>query len=412
MTTIFPDETTEALVARARSHMVPTYKPVPLFLVRGEGPWVWDRDGKRYLDMVAGIAVNALGHAHPRLVAAIRAQADDLIHVSNLYYNEPALALMDALTAKSFADHVFFANSGAEANEAAIKLARRYRAAVTGEPERTEILAFHKSFHGRTMAALSATGQTKYHDGLQPMVQGFRFADFGDRASVSAALDAAKGRVGAIMLEPIQCEGGLNVPPEGFLRWLRKEADKRDALLIFDEVQTGVGRTGELFAYEHDGVAPDVMTLAKGLAGGVPMGAMLCSTKVAPALGPGTHASTFGGNPLAARAALEVLRVIDDEHLLDRVYEVGTHLGEGLKRLVAKHPGKALEARGVGLLWGLELAEGLAPQVVASCQERGVLLNAIGGRVLRFVPPLIVDPGHVDAALAAVDETLGEAPAP
>ncbi len=409
---LFPDETTGELLARASSHYTPSYRQQPIFLTRGEGVWVWDRNGNRYLDMVAGIAVNSLGHAHPRLVQAIREQSEKIIHCSSLYHNEPALALMDRLTDVSFADRVFFGNSGAEANEAALKLARRYQKTVARQPDKTDFLSFNNSFHGRTYATVTATGQPKYHEGFEPMMPGFRYADFGDLASVERAFEQAEGRIGAVLVEPIQCEGGLFLPPKGFLPALRKLCTRHGALLIFDEVQTGIGRTGEWFAYEIEAVTPDIMTLAKGLGGGVPIGAMLCSDEVAFGFGPATHASTFGGNPLATRAALEVMRTIADDGLLDHAFEVGEYLGQGLQALVDKHPGKCVETRGVGLLRGLELVadeRNLGATIVPECRDQGLLTNAIAGKVLRFVPPLIVEKGHVDAALEILDRVIAEA---
>ena len=411
MTQLFRDDSTPDLVTRAAGHYTNNYRQLPIFLTRGEGVWVWDRDGRRYLDMVAGIAVNSLGHAHPRLVAAIREQADALIHVSNLYFNEPALALMDKLTELTFADRVFFANSGAEANEAALKLARRYRTVTKGEPHRTEILAFHHSFHGRSFGTISVTGQPKYQKGFEPLLPTVHFATFGDLASVEQALAAAAGRIGTVILEPVQCEGGMNFPPAGFLKGLRRLCDKHDMVLIYDEVQTGVGRTGEWFYYEIDAVKPDILTSAKGIAGGVPLGVMLCTEEVGRGFDPGSHASTFGGNPLATRAGLEVLRTIEEDHLLDHVYTVGQELGAGLRALCDRHPDKCAEARGVGLLHGLELRDAsgkLAAAVVNGCQARGLLMNAIQGQVLRFVPPLIVQSGHIETALDILDTVLGE----
>ena len=407
MTTLFPDVSTPDLIARAKSHYTPNYRQAPLVLVRGEGVWVWDRDGKRYLDLIAGIAVCSLGHAHPRLTRAIREQAESLIHVSNLFYNEPAIALMDRLTELSFADRVFLANSGAEANEAALKLARRYWSITREQPERTDFLSFHKSFHGRTFATITATGQPKYHEGFHPLLPGFHYADFGDLASVESALDAAGGRIGAVIIEPVQCEGGLRVAPDGFLKGLEKLCRAREVLLIFDEVQTGIGRTGEWFCYEIDAVRPDIMSLAKGIAGGVPLGAMVCNDEVARAFQPGSHASTFGGNPLACRAALEVVRTIDEEKLLDHVFETGEYLHKKLLKLVKTHE-CCVEARGYGLLRGLELVDDaeVVTRLIAEARERGVLLNLIAGHVLRFAPPLIMERGHIDFAIDVIDEVL------
>ena len=412
METLFPDLSTDAVLSRARAHYTPNYRQQPFVLVRGEGPWVWDRDGNRYLDFIAGIAVSSLGHAHPALVKAIREQADALIHTSGLYHNEPAVAVMDMLTELSFADRVFFGNSGAEANEAALKICRRYWTMVKERPEKTQVLAFEKSFHGRTFATLTATGQPKYHKGFEPLLPGFHYAPFGDLDAVKAKLEAANGAIGTVIIEPVQCEGGLNVPDDAYLKGIRALCDAHEALLIFDEVQTGVGRTGEWFCYQISGVTPDVMTLAKGLGGGVPVGAMCCTEEVGQGFVPGAHASTFGGNPLATRAALAVLSTIRDDGLLDHVYETGEMLAKGLKHLISAHPERCVEARGHGLLRGLELTGDdpeLLGRIVAYCRDRGLLINGIAGKVLRMTPPLIIERGHVRFALDVLDEALGTA---
>ena len=412
METLFPDMSTEALLNRARAHYTPNYRQQPLVLVRGEGVWVWDRDGTRYLDFIAGIAVSSLGHAHPRLQRAIADQANALLHTSGLYHNEPAVAVMELLTQISFADRVFFGNSGAEANEAALKLCRRYWTIAQERPEKTEILAFEKSFHGRTFATLTATGQPKYHKGFEPLLPGFHYVPFGDLDAAKEILAARGGKIGTVIIEPVQCEGGLNVPDDAYLRGLRALCDEHEALLIFDEVQTGVGRSGEWFCHQISGVIPDVMTLAKGLGGGVPVGAMCCSEAVASGFAPGAHASTFGGNPLATRAALEVLSTIRDEGLLDHVYETGEMLAKGLKHLIKAHPQKCVEARGHGLLRGLELSSEdpeLLGRIVSACREGGLLINGIAGKVLRMTPPLIIERSHVRFALDVLDEALGTA---
>ena len=407
MTTLFPAEATSDLLARASRHLMPSYRPAPLVLVRGEGVRVFDRDGRGYLDMVGGIAVNSLGHAHPRLCAVIAEQARALVHVSNLYYNEPSIALADELARISGLDRVFFSNSGAEANEAALKAARRYQTVIANRPDKTMVLAFKDSFHGRTFGALSVTGQPKYHQGFEPLVPGAVFARFSDLASVDEALSQTGGRVGAIIVEPIQCEGGINMPAAGFLEGLRARADRDDMVLIFDEVQTGVGRTGTWWCFEHHGFRPDVLTTAKGIAGGVPLGAMMASERVAQALQPGTHASTFGANPLATRAGLEVLRVIADEGLLGRAAAVGERLHQGLRALIGKSFGVAIEARGRGLVQGLELASAeLANKAVDLAKERGLLLNAVQGKTLRFVPALIATEADIDEALALTEASL------
>ncbi|HRE91945.1 MAG TPA: aminotransferase class III-fold pyridoxal phosphate-dependent enzyme, partial [Myxococcota bacterium] len=335
--TLFPSLDTAAVIDLAARHLTPNYKPAPLVLVRGEGVRVFDRDGRSYLDMVGGIAVNSLGHGHPRLVKAIAEQAATLIHVSNLYLNEAIAAFSDRLSQLTGFERVFVANSGAEANEAALKCARRYQTVVRGRPDKTGVLAFHDSFHGRTFGALSVTGQPKYHQGFEPLVPGAVFASFGDLASVDAALAAGEGRIGAIIVEPIQCEGGINLPPAGFLEGLRERCSDHDIALIFDEVQTGVGRTGTWFYFQHgegDSIRPDILTTAKGIAGGVPLGAMMTSSPFAEALQPGTHASTFGGNALACRAGLEVLSVIAEDGLLEHVAAMGERLHAGLAKLV------------------------------------------------------------------------------
>ena len=408
MPTLFADLTTPEVLARGKAHYTPNYRQAPIVLSRGEGVWLWDRNGKRYLDMVAGIAVCSLGHSHPRLSHAISRQASQLIHTSGLFHNEPAIALMDELIRVSFADRVFFANSGAEANEAALKLARRYRSVVRGQPERYHVLAFDKSFHGRTLGTISITGQPKYQKGFEPLLAGVHFAEFGNMSSVEKAVADANGHIGTVIIEPIQCEGGLNLPPSGFLRALRRLCDAQDMTLIFDEVQTGTARTGEWFCYEHYDISPDIMSLAKGIGGGVPLGCIVAREEVAQAFQPGTHASTFGGNPLATRAGFEVLRTIEEYKLLDHVYEVGQYLEKSLTKLVKAFPDKCVEARGLGLLRGLELGEGLATKVVPMARERGMLLNTIAGHTLRFVPPLVIEDGHVDHAMEILEDCLRE----
>ncbi|MFO0745705.1 MAG: acetylornithine/succinylornithine family transaminase [Myxococcota bacterium] len=408
MDTLFPGTATSDLAGRAARALTPNYKPAPLVLVKGDGCHVEDKDGRRYLDMVGGIAVNSLGHAHPRLVKAIAEQAAALIHVSNLYINEPAVAFAEKLVALTFADRVFFANSGTEANEAALKLARRYQAEVRKAPGQSDILAFHESFHGRSYGALSVTGQPKYHHGFEPLVPGIRFATYGDLAEVEHQM--ADGKVGAIIVEPIQCEGGINVPPAGFLGGLRALCDRHQAVLIYDEVQTGVGRTGRWFCYEHDdGVVPDVLTTAKGVGGGVPLGVMLCNEKVAPGFQPGSHASTFGGNALATRAGLEVFRAIEEEGLLANTQARGAELAAGLDRFVERFPAVCVARRGLGLVQGLELVDAAhATRVVDGSRARGLLLNAVQGKTLRFVPPLVVSAAEIAQALAIVGQVLAE----
>ncbi len=393
-------------VNRAKGVFTPNYQPAPLVIDRGEGCYVWDVEGRRYLDMVAGIAVSALGHAHPALVEAIRAQAGKLLHTSNLFLNRPAVELAEKLVQQTFADQIFFCSSGAEANEAAIKLARRY-AFSKGEKDRHRILSFDRSFHGRTMGALTATAQPKYHEGFAPLVPGFEYLPYGD----IEALERAMGpQVAAILLEPIQGEGGVRSAPPGFLAACRRLADQHGALLILDEVQTGFGRTGKLFAHEHEGVTPDIMAMAKGIGGGLPLGAIATKKEVGAALVVGTHGTTYGGNPVACAAGNVIIDTVSQPAFLSRVESIGQRLMEGLRRLNGKH-GAFAEVRGRGLIVGAEIRSGLgfqAKEVVAACRGRGVLIHVAGPEVLRLVPPLILGEAEVDECLSAMDGALAE----
>jgi acetylornithine/N-succinyldiaminopimelate aminotransferase len=391
------------VVARARRVMTPNYKPQPVVFVQGEGPYLYDRDQKRYLDFAGGIAVCCLGHGHPALAGAIADQAGKLLHVSNLYFNQNQIDLAEKLVDLSFADRVFFCNSGAEANEAALKLARRYMRLVRKENRWKFVCAQH-SFHGRTWAAISATGQPHYHEGFEPLVPGFTHVPYADVAAVEAAIDA---ETCAVFVEPVQGEGGVIAPDPSYLAGLRALCDRHGILLILDEVQTGVGRTGTWFAYEHSGITPDILTLAKGLAGGVPIGAMLCTEAVSQGFAPGAHASTFGGNPLACRAALTVLKIIEQEGLLSHVQRVGEHLRVALTELSARVPGLT-GARGRGLLAGL----GVDPKVIdraaviERCRKLGLLLTQAGPDALRMTPPYIVSRHQVDEAVAILERAL------
>ncbi len=367
-----------------------TYARWPVAIARGRGCKVYDFEGREYVDFVGGIAVNVLGHCHPDLVAAIQKQAQQLLHTSNLYYTEPQVRLAKALVEHSFADRVFFCNSGAEANEAAIKLARRYAHRKYGAG-RFEIVTMQQSFHGRTMATLTATGQEKVQKGYEPLLPGFVYVPFNDLAAVERAVGPATA---AVLLEPVQGEGGVRVADREYLKGLRDLCRSRDILLMFDEVQTGMGRTGTLFAYQQLGVEPDVMTLAKGLGGGLPIGACLATESVAAAFDPGSHASTFGGNPLACAAGAAVLHVLLDGKVLDHGRQMGEYLAKGLKELQDQLP-VVKEARGLGLLQGLELTIEAKP-VVTDCLARGFLINSTVDRVLRFVPPLIVTAREID----------------
>ncbi len=398
----------ELLLGLSRRHLVQNYRQQPIVLARGEGCELWDVRGQRYLDMTAGIAVCCLGHAHPKLTTAIALQAGRLIHASNLYFIEAQLLLAEALCARSFADRVFFCNSGGEANEAALKLARRYQQVVANRPEKITIVSAEGSFHGRTVATVSITGQEKYRKGFGPMFGPVKYVPFGEIEAMRAAL--SDGTACAVILEPIQAEGGIIVPPRGYLRAVKEACVATGTMLIFDEVQTGIGRTGTLFGYEQEDVTPDVMTLAKGLAGGVPIGAMLASEEAAKGLLPlageaVTHASTFGGNALACAAALCVLEVIETDGLLESARQAGEYLGRGLERLVTKHPHLATQARGRGLLRGLAVKQDAAA-IVADARAKGVLLSVAGTSTIRFVPPLIVRRDHLDEALGVLDDVL------
>ncbi len=392
--------TTQELIAASEKYLANTYARFPVVLVRGKGVHLWDSNGKEYLDFVGGIAVDALGHCHPRMVEAIRAQAETLIHVSNLYHIEPQIRLAQLLCEHSFADRAFFCNSGAEANEAAIKLARKY-AKDRWSTDRVEIITMQHAFHGRTLATLTATGSPKYSQGFEPLMPGFKQVPYNDLAAVRRAIDS---RTCAILVDPVQGEGGVNVPGDDYLPGLRRLADEAGVLLILDEVQSGMGRTGKLFAYQHWGVEPDILTLAKALAGGVPMGAMLARDIVAASFTPGTHASTFGGTPFVSAIALAVVQTMLEEDLPGRAARVGAYFLDRLNALRAAYP--AVRAvRGKGLILGLELAAP-ARGIVAACMERGLLALTAGDHVLRFVPPLIVTEAEVDRAVGIVEAAL------
>ncbi|HXF93052.1 MAG TPA: acetylornithine transaminase [Nitrospiraceae bacterium] len=393
---------TEELQQDAERYLMATYARQPISIVRGRGSRVYDMEGREYIDFVAGIAVNVLGHAHPDLTLAIQKQAQHLLHASNLYYTEPQVKLAQALVDHSFADKVFFCNSGAEANEAAIKLARRYSFEKYG-PGRHDIITMRNSFHGRTLATLTATGQEKVQKGFDPLVPGFSYVAFNDLAEAEKAITA---KTAAVMLEPIQAEGGVHVADRTYLKGLRELCRQRDVLLIFDEVQTGMGRTGTLFAYEQFGVEPDIMTLAKGLGGGVPIGACLARAQVAEVFTPGTHASTFGGNPLACAAGLAVLRVLLEGRILDHARRMGDYLAKGLAECKDRHR-VVKEVRGLGLLQGMELAID-GQQIVMDCLARGLLINCTMERILRFIPPLIITQREIDRLLDALSQILNK----
>jgi len=398
------------LLAVADQVFVKNYRQQPIVLERGRGCEVWDRAGARYLDMTAGIAVCGLGHAHPAFTARMTEQLGRLIHVSNLYFNEQQILAARALTERCFASRIFFCNSGAEANESALKLARRYQAVVAGAPQRTTVVSTHGSFHGRSIATLAITGQAKYRDDFGPLFGPVALIDYGDLEAAARVLEARTAC--ALIVEPIQAEGGIVVAPPGYLAGLRRLCDDTGTLLIFDEVQTGIGRTGRWFGHEHDGVIPDAMSLAKGLGGGIPIGALACSEKAAAGLAalPGgavPHASTFGGNALACAAVNAVLDIIETEGLIERVAQAGQYLGTRLTDLVEEFPGHAVGVRGRGLLRGLAVS-GAPAQVVARCRERSVLVSVAGDKVVRFAPPYIVERKHIDEAISVLRDVLTE----
>ena len=387
------------IIALADRYLFPTYARAPLALVRGEGTRVWDADGRAYLDFFSSTVVTNLGHRHPAVVRAISEQAERILHVSNLHYCEPQARLAEKLVKRSFADRVFLCNSGAEANEAAIKLARKHgHAARDG---RYEIITLFNSFHGRTLATIAATGQEKVRLGFEPVQAGFRYAPYEDVGAVEAALSP---RTIAIMVEPIQGEGGIIAPGPDYFRGLRALCDHHGLLLIFDEIQTGMGRTGTLFAYEQLGVTPDVMTLAKGLGAGVPIGAMLAAGPAASAFDVGSHGSTFGGNALTCAVGVAVMETLESEGVLANCVAMGERLRAGLRQLATRHP-LIVEVRGQGLLVGAVLSAPGAP-IVDRCRAAGLIINCTANTVLRMTPPLTVRAEEVDEALTILERCL------
>lgn len=385
-----------------KAHYMPVFARYPMVISHGEGAYVTDTDGNRYLDFFAGIAVNALGHAHPNLVKAVAEQAAKVIHCSNLYYTEVQAQLIEKLATLSGLDKVFLANSGAEANEGALKLARKYGKTIADD--KYEIITANHCFHGRTLMTLTATAQPKYQAGYEPLPQGFTYIDYNDIAALEAAIS---DKTCAVVLEPIQGEGGVNVPDDDYLQKVRALCDKHGALLIFDEVQTGIGRTGKMFAYEHFGIKPDIVTLAKGLAGGVPIGAFLATDKVASAFHPGDHGSTFGGNPLACAASKAVLDTILEDNLLDNVNEVGAYLMDAIRVLGEKYPAIIRSVRGKGFMVGIELTrEGRG--IVEACLAEKLIINCTAGNVLRLVPSLTIGKQQVDEMITILDAVLAK----
>lgn len=396
------------LLERARQVQLGNYRPAPFVLTKGRGCRVWDVEGKEYLDLSGGIAVLSVGHAHPDLAMAIGEQAARLMHTSNLFHNDRAIELAAALVERTGFRRVYFANSGTEANEAMLKIARRYHF-DRGDKERTEFVAAENSFHGRTFGALSVTGQPKYHVGMEPLVPGVHFVPYNDLSAMDAAIGP---KTAAVIVESVQAEGGIIVGENAYLQGLRKLCDERGALLLFDEVQTGFGRTGKFLGREWSGVVPDACSLAKGIAGGFPLGAMLVTEKLEAGLPPGSHASTFGGNPLACAASLAVLAIFDRERLLENTLSVGEHLGNALKALEADPSiPAALESRGTGLLRGIRLAAAYdPPATLAKLREAGLLVSIAGGDVLRVSPPLNVSKDEVDRGMRILESVLRDAP--
>lgn len=388
------------IAASGQKVIMNTYGRFPVALVKGKGSWVWDADGKQYLDFVGGIAVCILGHCNDEITAVLHEQAEKLWHVSNLYWIEPQIQAAQRLAEASGLDKVFFCNSGAEANEAAIKLARKYFYRQ-GQPQKNEIITFQHSFHGRTLATVTATGQKKYQEGFAPLPGGFVYAEFNDLASVERAITP---HTCAIMVEPVQGEGGIQPARQEFLAGLRNICDQEGILLIYDEVQCGMGRTGSLFAFQQYGIKPDIFTVAKGLGGGCPIGAMAATERAAAGFAPGDHASTFGGNPLVTAVANKVLEMVTGEGFLSRVKQAGSYLQEQLQLL---EDSRIVAVRGKGLMLGIEF-NGEIQGLVNLCLEKGLLLVGAGPRVLRFVPALTVSDAEIDQAVAILKEALAE----
>ena len=388
------------IIEKTDKYVFSTYGRTQRVFVKGQGATLWDEEGNTYTDFLAGIAVCSLGHSHPEVAETVARQAATLTHVSNLFYTAPQADLAEKLVTSSFADRVFFANSGAEANEAAIKLARRYFK-VKGQPERSKIISMAQSFHGRTMATLSATGQEKIKDGFAPLVEGFAHVPFNDINALKAAMDPT---VCAVIMEPVQGEGGVIPATPEYIKAVRELCDQEGILLIFDEVQTGMGRCGRLFAHERYGVTPDIMTLAKALANGLPMGAMLATREAAKGFVLGSHATTFGGGPVVAAAALTVFSIISRPEFLQEVDEKGSYMRKQLSSLKATHAGIG-DVRGEGLLVGMEVG-GEAGKIAEKCLKKGFIINAIQGNILRFAPPLIISYEEIDALVAVLDSLL------
>ena len=388
----------------SQNPILPVYAPADEVFVRGEGAYLFTDKGERYLDFIAGIAVNALGHAHPKLVAALTEQAGKLWHVSNMFKIPGQAVLAEKYIATSFAETVFFTNSGTEAIEGALKMARKYHSA-NGQPERIDIIGFHGAFHGRTYAAVNAAGNQAYLDGFGPALPGYKHAPFGDLEAVKALIGPTSA---AIIIEPVQGEGGARTAPEGFLAALRTLCDEHGLLLIYDEVQSGAGRTGKLWAYEWDGVAPDIMAAAKGIGGGFPLGALLATREAAKGMVVGAHGTTYGGNPLAMAVGNAAFDEISSAEFMERVRAVSNQLDQSLQGLRDRHPETIVELRGRGLLRGIKLTID-NKRTQAKLRERKVLVGVGGDNIIRLAPPLIVDEGQISEVVNCIDSVLGTA---
>lgn len=399
----YNEKSNAEIMAEGSRYVMNTYGRLPIAMVKGEGCHVWDADGKKYLDFVAGVAVNSVGHCHPQVVRAVSEQVATLMHCSNLYWIAPQVELAKILVENSQLDKVFFCNSGAEANEGAIKLARKAAKEIHQNENKYEIITMLNSFHGRTLATLTATGQDKVKTGFAPLPQGFKYVPYND---INALKEAISDITCAVMMEPVQGEGGVIAADDEYLKQVRELCNEKGVLLIFDEVQVGIGRTGKLFAYEHSGVVPDIMTLAKALGGGAPIGAVMAKDEIAEHFGPGTHATTFGGNPLVTSAGVAAMTVMLEEDLPGNAAEMGKYMEEKFHELQAEYD-FIKETRGKGLLLGLNMAvEGGG--IVKSCLEKGLLINCTAGTVLRFVPPLNVTKSDIDECIAILKEALDE----
>jgi acetylornithine/N-succinyldiaminopimelate aminotransferase len=391
----------QELMAKDKSYIMSTYGRYPIALVRGQGVKAWDAEGKEYLDFLGGIAVNLLGHSHPAVVTAIAEQAGKLIHTSNLYFTEPDVELAALLVENGGLDKVFFCNSGAEANEGAIKLARKYQYRK-GQGHKTKVVSATHSFHGRTLGALTATAKPEIQEGFGPLPTGFAYAEFGDIEALRAAVDE---NTAAVLLEPVQGEGGIYALTPEYMQAARAICDQAGALLILDEIQAGLGRTGHFFAYQGLGVKPDIVTLAKGLGGGLPIGAICATNEAASGFQPGDHGTTFGGNPVCCAAAVATLKTVLSSHLVEMAAELGGYLMSKLEGLQAKYPTLIKEVRGKGLMVGIELTQPGAP-VLATCHELGLLANVTAGTVLRLLPPYVITGKDIDKAVSIIDEAL------